>query len=189
MGAAVESLGLVTRTFHASLVRDVDRAIGSNPDLRGYFWHGVGRAIYFLPLNFLPCSTWETVLMCEREGVDELSRLNLFAGVAWGMVMVNIRKPEVLANLVVKPHGARLLGNRGFRNGVASSLIMRQDTTPDAPFIRSFINYSDALRRAEERKLWDTLIRYPGEEALERIGPTLKSRNLLDQIFQYAEFS
>jgi hypothetical protein len=189
LGAALESLGLVTRTFHRTLVPNVDRAIAdTDPDLRGYFWHGVGRAIYFLPVNFLPCSTWETVVMCEREGFDELSRLNLFAGVAWGMVMVNIQNPVILADLIVKPHGSQLLDNRGFRYGVSSSLIMRQSTTPGAQLAQSFIDYDLGDRRSiDERLLWDTLIRHPGHEALTRVGPSLKAQRSLDRLFRYTD--
>ena len=189
LGAALESLGLVTRTFYRTLVPNVDRAItDTDPDLRGYFWHGVGRAIYFLPVNFLPCSTWETVVMCEREGPDEFSRLNLFAGVAWGMVMVNIQNPVILAELIVKPHGSQLLGNRGFRYGAASSLIMRESTTPGAQLAQSFIDYylGDGSS-SDERTLWDTLIRRPGHEALTRIGPSLKAQHSLDRLFRYTD--
>lgn len=189
LGAALESLGLVTRTFYKTLVPNVDRAItDTEPDLRSYFWHGVGRAIYFLPVNFLPCSTWETVVMCEREGPDEFSRLNLFAGVAWGMVMVNIQNPVILAELIVEPHGAQLLDNRGFCYGAASSLIMRQSTTPGAQLAQSFIDYylGDGSG-IDERILWETLIRHPGHEALTRIGPSLKAQRSLDRLFHYAD--
>src|SRR5262249_14106826 len=56
VGAALESLGLVTRTFHQDLIGDVDRELQrSAGDLVEYFWHGVGRATYFAPRNFLPC--------------------------------------------------------------------------------------------------------------------------------------
>jgi len=189
LGAALESLGLVTRTFHGTLVPEVDRAIANtDPDLRGYFWHGVGRAIYFLPLNFLPCSTWETVVMCEREGPDEFSRLNLFAGVAWGMVMVNIQNPVIPAELIVKLHGAQLLHNRGFRYGAATSLIMRQSTTPSAQLAQSFIDYDLGDRSSiDERVLWGTLIRQPGTEALTHIGPSLKAQGSLDRLFRYTD--
>jgi len=189
LGAALESLGLVTRTLHRTLVPNLDRAItDTDPNLRGYFWHGVGRAIYFLPVNFPPCSTWETVVMCQREGLDEFSRLNLFAGVAWGMVMVNIQNPVILAELIVKPHGSQLLDNRGFRYGAASSLIMRQSTTPGAQLAQSFVDYYLRERSSsDERILWDTLIRRPGNEALTRIGPSLKAQRSLDRLFHYTD--
>ena len=55
VGAAYESLGLFTREFHADLVPIVDRELQhSAEDLVGYFWHGVGRAIYFSVGSFLP---------------------------------------------------------------------------------------------------------------------------------------
>src|SRR5262249_20589424 len=50
-GAAYESLGLVTRTWHAQMMSVIDRALQEMaPEILGYFWHGAGRALYFLPI-------------------------------------------------------------------------------------------------------------------------------------------
>ncbi len=190
LGAAWESLGLVVRTFYGHLVDDIDRAIvEAAPELRSWFWHGVGRAIYFLPANFLPCSTWETLVSAEREAVDELSHANIIAGIAWGMVMVNLRDPDVLAELVVRPHGDELRGNDAFLQGAAASLVMRRETTPDAAFLDSWLGYADRIRDEEERRLWDELIHSPGRKALVHRGPELKRRQALDELFHYAPLS
>src|SRR5262249_7535839 len=54
-GAALESLGLATRTLYPSVLLLLDQHIPSvEPDLQGYFWHGAGRAMYFEPMNMLP---------------------------------------------------------------------------------------------------------------------------------------
>src|SRR5262249_40444879 len=54
-GAALESLGLATRTLYPNLLLAIDREIPEvDSELRGYYWHGAGRAMYFEPLNMLP---------------------------------------------------------------------------------------------------------------------------------------
>ncbi len=190
LGAAWESLGLVVRTFYGRLVHDLDQAIvEAAPELRSWFWHGVGRAVYFLPVNFLPCSTWETLMRAEREAVDDLSHANVTSGIAWGMVMVNLRDPDVLAELVIGPHGAELRGNDAFLQGAAASLVMRRETTPDATFLDPWLDYADRTRDGDEPWLWDELIRGPGREALVHLGPDLKRSDALDELFHYAPLS
>ena len=46
-GAAIESLGLATRTLYPNLISVLDREIPAvDPSIHGYFWHGAGRAMY-----------------------------------------------------------------------------------------------------------------------------------------------
>src|SRR5215203_404779 len=130
LGAAWESLGLVTRTFHPDLVRSVDRALRAvAPEVLGYYWHGVGRAIFFAPINFLPGSDGYIFDMAAREAPDEPARLSALAGAAWAYGLVAQRDPEILASLVVAPYGEALERNGGFANGIASAMMTRYDTT------------------------------------------------------------
>jgi hypothetical protein len=74
LGCALESLGLVTRHFYGhSMVLAIDKRLeGKDAALRGFFWHGVGRAVYFSPENLVPSlgSPWPAVAMCERLGAS-----------------------------------------------------------------------------------------------------------------------
>jgi hypothetical protein len=186
LGPALESLGLVTRTFHPELVEAVDQTLRQiAPDAVGFFWHGVGRAIYFLAINFLPCSDWQTFDMARRESPDELARLNAFAGLAWAFVLVNQRQPSVLVDVLLRRHGRELARDGAFANGVASSVIMRFDTTPGAPFIANFCGYQPALEDRQLAEVWDGLVRIPCRQALERFYPVLKAANRLGEVFQY----
>src|SRR5262249_39059790 len=48
-GVAVEGLGFVARTLFPSVLLGLDRELQkSGDDLTGYFWHGIGRGLYFL---------------------------------------------------------------------------------------------------------------------------------------------
>jgi hypothetical protein len=177
---------LVTRTFHAELVPAVDRALAkAAPELRGFFWHGVGRALYFLPINFFPYSAGQVFAAARAEAPDAESRLSALAGAAWAYALVGQRDPSILAELVVRPYGDELAQDGGFANGIASSTIMRFDTTPEADVLPRFL----AHRPAEPAvaRLWDRLVRGPGEAALERLYPILKRRDQLGEVFRYRD--
>jgi hypothetical protein len=187
-GAAYESLGLVSRTIHPTMVPAVDQAVREvAPELRGYFWHGVGRALYFWVFNFLPCSDWQIFQMARREAPDEEAFLNAWSGAAWGYTMVNLRQPAVMAELLIGPHGEDLVRNGGFANGLASSLMMRFDTTPDSPHVKPFLRYRPGSQRAAE--LWERLVRIPGETALKDYYPVIKQHARIGDIFRYRDLA
>lgn len=186
LGAAWESLGLVTRTFHPDLVPAVDRAVRETaPEVLGYFWHGIGRAIFFSPANFLPGSEGYIFDMARREAPDEAARLSAVAGAAWAFALVAQRDPRILAELVIRPYGEELARDGGFANGVASSAIMRQDTTPDAQLLVRFYEYQPSDPTLA--RLWERLVRLPCEEALRRVYPVLKRQDRLGEVFRYQD--
>jgi hypothetical protein len=152
----------------------------------GYFWHGVGRAIYFLPINILPFygSIWHAYEMAQREATDEFAWRNALAGLAWGVTMVNIRQPAIMAHLL-QQHGEDLSENAAFSYGVASSLMMRYDTTPDAPFIMPFYQYQPDATDPGLVWLWNSQVRQPAQEALQTYYPILKQRSRLGELFRY----
>jgi hypothetical protein len=54
----------------------------SDPEGFEYFWHGVGRAHYFLPIHFVPGygSIWYAVRMIRQAAPNEQAWLNGIAG-------------------------------------------------------------------------------------------------------------
>lgn len=186
---SLEALGLVVRVFHPQLLESVVDAIDDfAPEVIGVFWHGVGRAVYFVPINFLPFSTWDTIETARRlGGGDRMIRDNTISGAVSAMVMVNVRSPEVVAHLVIDPHGGKLLDEPGFTHGVATSIIMRQITTPGAPFIRGFFEYSPTCASKKFTERWDKLVRTPGRRGLEFHTPGLKSQNKIDLICEFGD--
>lgn len=187
LGAAYESLGLLTRLFHSSRVTAVDKALRAvAPEVRSFYWHGVGRALYFAPESFLPFSLWHSYATACREAPDEMARNNAVAGLTWAVVLVNQRQPEVLASLLVEPHGERLapLGlEDAFLNGVASSIAMRCATTPAAPLIASFCDYRPSSTTGA--RLWDRLVRRPCAVARRVLYPRLAAADRLGEVFHY----
>lgn len=190
VGAAWESLGLETRSFHgARLTRMVDRVLREvSPELVPYFWHGVGRAIYFsVPLGFLPYSDWQMFETARDLAPDEAALTNAWAGLAWAFTLVNQKKPRVMAELLIGPYGEELTSNPGFANGVSSAMIARFDATPAAPFIKTFCSYEPEACGPGAERLWSALVRRPCERALDRYYPLLKSQDRLGEVFHYQD--
>jgi len=151
----------------------------------GYFWHGVGRATYFVPINFVPVfgSIPHAIQMIQRVTPDDFAWRHAIAGLGWGVTMVNIRHPLIMANLL-KQVGDQLSMDDAFSNGIASSVMMRQDTTPGAPFIPAF--YQHEPKDAELTQLWNDMVEEPCERALQDIYPVLKEHQRLGDIFRYS---
>jgi len=183
-GAAYESLGLVTRFWHSQMVNIVDQTLSEvEPETVGYFWHGVGRGHYFLPIYFVPglLSPW---LAIEHEAPHELAQLNMIAGLAWAMTIVNVRQPKIMENFL-KYHGDRVARTPAFSNGVMSTLIMGIDITPSDVYITSFLQYRPDPSDPRVVELWNNLVGGPANDAVQRIYPVLKKHHCLGEVFRY----
>jgi hypothetical protein len=193
-GAALESLGLIARNgqFYSEtrpdeMVQIVSRELARlDPEALEYFWHGVGRAHYFLPIQFIPGygSIRHAVGVIRQAAPNRSAWLNAMAGLGWGVSMVNIRHPQIVANLL-RYYGAQLSVDDGFANGVASSIMMRYDTTPEAPFITSYYLYEPDPADAQLVRLWQSQVRQPCAVALQEYYPALRQRHRLGEIFRY----
>jgi hypothetical protein len=183
-GAAYESLGLVTRTWHSQMMAIVDRLLSEiDQEVLSYFWHGAGRALYFLPIYVVPgfSSPWRAA---EREAPHELGRRNQSAGLSWATALVNIRQPEILANLL-RYRGGQLSKDDSFSNGVMSTITMANDTTPNDVYISAFLQYRPDSTDPHLVDLWNSLVIGPVEKALQRYYPVLKKHNRLGEVFHY----
>jgi hypothetical protein len=188
VGAAYESLGLVARTWHAQMMGALDHTLReSAPEVAGYFWHGAGRALYFLPLHFVPGlpSAWRAA---ATEAPHELARLNLIAGLTWATTLVNLRQPEILAALL-RLRGDELSSDGAFTNGLMSALMMGYDITPGDVYIREFCRYRPAQADAALAATWRALVADPCVVALERLYPALKQQHRLGELFHYQVFA
>jgi len=190
LGAALESLGLVTSSFHGNLMAGVEQALRQvAPEALGFFWHGAGRSQFFQPINFLPGSDFLQFEMAAGLAPSEPARLSAVAGAAWAYTVVNQRDPQMMADLLIDPHGDELARNGAFANGVASSIMMRFDTTPQADFVRPFIEYRPGAGNRRLTRLWDQLVRIPAETALAVYYPVIKRHDRLGDIFEYRDLA
>ncbi len=160
LDTALESLGLETRCFFPDLVPVVERELVEMGDSRllGFYWHGVGRGIYFVPVSFVPgySSIWPAIRMSQRESPHDLARHHSLAGVSYAFALVNMSDPAILESLLGH-HGGELRGT-AFADGLAASLSMRQEITPDAAVLRDFIAHRPA---GSVEPLWQEMVRRP----------------------------
>jgi len=185
-GAAYESLGLLTRFWHSPMVKIVDQQMQDiEPEAVGYFWHGVGRALYFFPTYFVPglLSAWIPV---EQEPPYELAKLNMIAGLTWATTVVDVRQPRIMES-ILKYYGDIVAKTPAFTNGVMSTLIMGSDITPGDYYIREFLEYKPSDPQVAE--LWNNLVGRPANDAVQRIYPVLKKHNRLGEVFRYQDLS
>lgn len=184
-GAALESLGLATRTLYPKLVPIIDAHIASvDPELAGYFWHGAGRAMYFEPMNMLPSANapWRAVTRLEQDVPNELARRNALAGICWAVTVVNMRHPVVMETFL-RHHRDIAENDDAYRNGLTSSLMMRYDTTRDGTSIAPFIHNEPA--DPDARDAWQRLVMGPCDHALRVTYPALKRQGALEELFHY----
>ena len=185
IGAAHESLGLAIRTFYPEAVGSVDAYLRTRyPDLVSYFWHGVGRGFYFYPTYFVPGgpSPWQAA---ERETPDEFAYWNAAAGLAWAFMLVNIRQPELLANLLASPDWV-LPPPQPMFDGMISTLIMARNVTPDEQFIDDILRYRPDNLSRDTRKNWLRLVQ-PVRAKLDHFSQTLREHQRLGDVFRYQD--
>lgn len=180
-GAALESLGLVTRTWYPQLVDLIsNRLLALDADAVEYFWHGAGRAMYFSPMTMLPgLSPWEAA---NQEPPDETAKLNARAGVAWAFTIVNVRQPAIAAHFL-RHKADRISGNEAYTNGVYSALIMAGDMVPGHEYVSEFCQYQPD--DTEGVQAWSNHIGQDVKDRVDHYRQVLKAHHTLDEIFRY----
>jgi hypothetical protein len=194
LGAALESLGIVTRDFHPELLRIITRHFRLvAPQEIDYYWHGIGRAIYFSRKFFIPhlFSMWGDARM---EPATDHDRLSTTAGLAWAFTLVNMRHPQIVKTALT-PQNEDAPIVKAFMNGVSSCVVMRWATTPGAPFVQEFCRHYAATSEGEttnERALsaaWAFEISKPTRAAIQAYYPVLTRHRALDQVFRYTDLA
>lgn len=185
-GCALESLGLVAKTFFPSTIQQIDRAILANDDdsVLGYFWHGVGRGNYFSLSNFLPCGgiSWTRLV---RQSTHRIGQQSLVAGLAWAMTLVNMRTPNIMEKcLRVRGNQIAKVDAAAFANGVESACVIRLDVSPKAPFIHAFHEAYRDSAKSPVADLWKCWITQPCQTA-SRVRDEFALLNCLETVFAY----
>jgi hypothetical protein len=163
-----EALGLAARSLHPHLISPIDALLSSDyPDLFEYFWHGVGRALYFSPTQFLPlCSKpWQGFDMSVQEPPHAAGRRNAVAGFVWALTLVNIRNPEIVAEFLDR-NAAHLPEPQTFGNGLCSALIIWSDTQAGQREVADFVDYRVGSSDGPLPRLWKTYVQQPWTRTL-----------------------
>jgi hypothetical protein len=162
-GVGFEALGLAARSLHPHLIAPIDALLSSHyPDLLDYFWHGVGRALYFSPTQFLPLcfKPWQGLDTSLQEPLHAAGRRNAVAGFVWALTLVNIRNPEIVAEFLDR-NAAHLPEPQTFVNGLCSALIVWSDAQPGQRHVEDFVDYRVGSSDGPLSRLWTTYVRRP----------------------------
>lgn len=178
---AVEALGLVARNLYPYRVQGLgDWLRSAGPDLAELFWHGVGRGLYFAPTHALPWSgaAGRAFRKAAEEPPDEAGRRNATAGLSWALTLVNLRHPEVLADVLWR-HGREIASTEAFANGVSSAVLIWYDAVGYDSHLANFLEY-----RSGSPRLWRDLVTAPCETALRHVYPRLQREGGLAALFR-----
>ena len=188
--ATIEPIGVIARTMYPGLLRPLSTAMGSlGTPLQRLFWHGVGRALYFVPSNFMPFAAshsraLESALTEPLTGED---RLNAVAGLVWAVTMVNLPQPAVVREMmtVCAQRGVR----QTFTNGLTSALLAWRSMAPDdESYVRPYLEPATPAAAGEpwgDAELWNDMVAAPADEALRRIYPGLEANNRIASVYSY----
>jgi hypothetical protein len=183
-GISYEAWGMVTRFFYKQMFLTAVEALGrfDAPHMAN-FWHGAGRAVYFY--DFIPKwkQPWPVFDRIDRESVDSTSRLNLLAGLGSVTVIVNMRSPGALETLVKERVTRRTPEEiEAYSQGIACSMVMRQDTTRNEEHALSLVRYTPTVGM---EKIWEKIVAGPARLALDTLHPKLRAERRLDEITCY----
>jgi hypothetical protein len=186
----LEALGLIMRFCAPQLVPVADRQLAAMaPDVLGLFWHGLGRGLYFLPLNLMPSarSFQRALEMSQAEPPHALGRRNALAGLAWALTLVNIRHPQILES-VVKAHGATWCSEKPFSNGVGSALMIWYDMQGDDLYLDAFRHYQPEPSDLALVQNWHRWVREPCRTALQCYDNVVQQHGI-GEVFRCQSFA
>jgi len=183
-GVAVEGLGFAVRMVYPQRLLDADLELQETAgDLVSYFWHGVGRGIYFaFPRAWYSRGPGSAALeTAMRDPPHEAGRRNALAGLSFAITLVNLGHPEILADFL-RHHGSELHDPTAFSSGMAEAILMRHAWANCDADLAAFRGYQPDPGLGA---LWTRLIQNPCEQALQY--PDLNSGQFIAALKQVRE--
>jgi hypothetical protein len=182
-GAAFEGLGLAVRTLVPTLAPGIGRALADlDRGLEGLFWHGVGRALFFVPTNILPLGdpSGRAVDKAWREPPCDSGRRNALAGLGWAMTLVGLRHPRALDDFLFC-HADGIPAPDAFSHGVAAAVQVWARSAGRDELLDRFLSHPSVAPG-----IWDAWVRHPCERALVEIFPVLERGGQWEELFRVA---
>lgn len=177
VGAAYEALGLVTRNLHPHLLPAIDHHLAElDEELVAYFWHGVGRGIYFAPTNILSDGETSCRVMkqTQQESPHELAQLNTLGGLIWALVLVNIRHPKILEAFIANNFSK--LDREVFVSALCSATAIWRDSSPDEETLTALWRHRPSDGRIAE--FWNACVSEPVSRVVNQYYVALKNAGL-----------
>jgi len=185
-GVAHGSLGFAAQILCPWLIHEIDRSLSAMDEkLLQYFWHGVGRAMYFDPRNLAPRSNSLARVLeaVERESLHATARLNALAGLAFAATLVNIRHPEILDEFAQR-HALRPAESRAFAGGASAAAITWLDATADELYSNTLSQHRPSGLDGQSAEAWNHSVRGPFRSTREYYVELKKSMRL-EEVFRY----
>jgi hypothetical protein len=181
MGATADSLGLYLRVFRPFLVdRVASIAPEREPSMWPYYWHGVGRGIFFAPEHWLPFTDHHALTTLEREvGADMLGYAR--SGFAWALTMVNLKQPMVLDRLWIRRHADRFAEHPELVRGIVNAVLMHCIHAEDTAWVKRLTEH------ARDDPRWQSLVAIPVARALEQAFPVIRDHGTLVESLIYPD--
>ncbi|MFY9826212.1 MAG: hypothetical protein WAM82_32910 [Thermoanaerobaculia bacterium] len=185
-GVAFEGLGLVARLRGPKAMPLLARVLAEmDGDLEAYFWHGVGRALFFILGDAFPFGSpsGRALERALREPSSGLGRSNALAGLAWAMSLIGLPHPEIL-DLFLRRHASRIAEAEAcepISQGIAKAALMWCRSAGQDAVLDRFLAYPS---EAPER--WETWVRGPCERALDELLPALMLDGCWEELFRVA---
>jgi hypothetical protein len=184
---AIEPMGLAVRTLHPQLLARVSDAMGDiDSSAQRLFWHGVGRSLYFVPMNFVTFagSHQRALATAVAEAPTLEDRRNAVAGLVWAVTLVNVCHPVVLRNLLRACEEIRMPD--ASINGIVSALMIWKQMVPEdreflPPYLQTGTGSAGDLRR------WKAYVTSPVVRAFTEVFPDLVACGRVASLFQYME--
>jgi hypothetical protein len=177
----LEALGFIARLRLARRVGEVASELARlDEEAHACFWHGLGRAFYFLPRHAPPWPGTPRRLLAAvtREAPAGEGRENALAGLAWAVTLVNLRHPQVLEDLLAS-QAPWVAAAPGFAHGIASAVFVWHDCAPEDPYLAEWRRHRPDPGRELARR-WERQVSGPAEDALARVRGPDRSRRAVD---------
>ena len=184
-GAVVEALGLTVWLTRPDLLQWVDERLAErSARARQFFWHGLGRGLYF-DLGEMaprPGAEWWAAERALELPPDESTRRNCLAGVAWAATLVNFLDPDVVAARLGSPALAR--GGDSAANGIASVGLLWLCSVGEGPSFDRLREFRPGPEVGSE-ELWRRHVAEPLGVAVDRVYPLLVEPERIEELFRY----
>jgi hypothetical protein len=182
----LEALGFIARLRLARRAGEVARELAQlDEEAHACFWHGWGRALYFLPSHALPRpDATRRLLAALRMAPAGVCRGNALAGLAWALTLVNLRHPQLLEEFL-RGRAAEVGEEPGFAHGVSSAVLVWHSCVPDDPYLASWRRHRPDPIGGELVQLWGRQVSGPAEAALDSDPDGLRCTGNLDGLFRF----
>ena len=176
----LEALGFIARLRLARRAGEVASELSRlDEEAHACFWHGLGRALYFLPRHAPPWPGTPRRMFAAvtREAPAGERRENALAGLAWAVTLVNLRHPQVLEEFL-SSQAPGVAAAPGFAHGIGSAVFVWHDCTPHDPYLASWRRHRPEPAGGGRALQWERQVSRPAEQALARGAD--RSRRALD---------